>query len=65
MSRLAARFEELAKTGRKALIPFITAGDPRPDFTVPMMHAMVKAGVDVIAARNFATTDTDIQLLSL
>ena len=48
MSRLAARFEELAKTGRKALIPFITAGDPHPDFTVPLMHAMVKAGVDVI-----------------
>ncbi|MDO9104669.1 MAG: tryptophan synthase subunit alpha [Methylovulum sp.] len=48
MSRLAATFEELAKTGRKALIPFITAGDPNPDFTVPMMHAMVDAGVDVI-----------------
>jgi len=48
VSRLAARFEELAKTGRKALIPFITAGDPHPDFTVPLMHAMVKAGVDVI-----------------
>ncbi|MDD5277379.1 MAG: tryptophan synthase subunit alpha [Methylovulum sp.] len=48
MSRLAAKFEELAKTGRKALIPFITAGDPNPEFTVPMMHAMVEAGVDVI-----------------
>jgi tryptophan synthase alpha chain len=48
VSRLAARFEELAKTGRKALIPFVTAGDPHPDFTVPLMHAMVKAGVDVI-----------------
>jgi len=48
VSRLAAKFEELAKTGRKALIPFITAGDPKPDFTVPMMHAMVTAGVDVI-----------------
>ena len=48
MSRLAARFEALAQAGRKALIPFITAGDPRPDFTVPLMHAMVKAGVDVI-----------------
>jgi tryptophan synthase alpha chain len=48
MSRLAAKFEELAKTGRKALIPFITAGDPRPDFTLPMMHAMVKSGVDII-----------------
>jgi tryptophan synthase alpha chain len=48
MSRLAARFEALANAGRKALIPFITAGDPTPDFTVPLMHAMVKAGVDVI-----------------
>ncbi|MFZ9609193.1 MAG: tryptophan synthase subunit alpha [Methylococcales bacterium] len=48
MSRLAAKFEALAKTGRKALIPFVTAGDPRPDFTVPLMHAMVKAGVDII-----------------
>ncbi|MGR9014259.1 MAG: tryptophan synthase subunit alpha [Gammaproteobacteria bacterium] len=48
MSRLAATFEELSKIGRKALIPFITAGDPRPDFTLPMMHAMVDAGVDVI-----------------
>jgi tryptophan synthase alpha chain len=48
VSRLAAKFEALAKTGSKALIPFITAGDPRPDFTVPLMHAMVKAGVDII-----------------
>ena len=48
MSRLASTFEELAKTGRKALIPFITAGDPSPNFTVPLMHAMVEAGVDVI-----------------
>lgn len=48
MSRLAAKFEELSKKGRKALIPFITAGDPTPDFTVPMMHAMVKAGADII-----------------
>jgi tryptophan synthase alpha chain len=48
VSRLAAKFEELSKAGRKALIPFITAGDPQPDFTVPMMHAMVQAGVDII-----------------
>ena len=48
MSRLAAKFEALSKAGRKALIPFITAGDPKPDFTVPMMHALVKAGADVI-----------------
>ncbi len=48
MSRLAAKFEALAEAGRKALIPFITAGDPSPNFTVPMMHAMVEAGVDII-----------------
>jgi tryptophan synthase alpha chain len=48
MSRLATTFAALEKSGRKALIPFITAGDPHPDFTVPMMHAMVEAGVDVI-----------------
>lgn len=48
MSRLAATFEQLSKAGRKALIPFVTAGDPRPDFTLPLMHAMVEAGADVI-----------------
>jgi tryptophan synthase alpha chain len=48
MSRLQATFVALAQAGRKALIPFITAGDPTPDFTVPMMHAMVAAGVNVI-----------------
>ncbi len=48
MSRLAEKFAELAQSGRKALIPFITAGDPYPDFTLPMMHTMVEAGVDII-----------------
>lgn len=48
MSRLAVTFEALAKSGRKALIPFITAGDPNPAFTLPMMHAMVDAGADVL-----------------
>lgn len=48
MSRLAATFEALSKSGRKALVPFITAGDPKPDFTLPMMHAMVEAGADII-----------------
>ncbi|WP_445370645.1 tryptophan synthase subunit alpha [Methylomonas sp. HW2-6] len=48
MSRLAAKFAELKASGRKALIPFITAGDPYPEFTVPMLHEMVKAGADVI-----------------
>lgn len=48
MSRLASTFAEFKKTGHKALIPFITAGDPEPSFTVPMMHAMVEAGADII-----------------
>jgi tryptophan synthase alpha chain len=47
MSRIAATFEK-RKKGRSALIPFITAGDPHPAQTVPVMHAMVKAGADVI-----------------
>jgi tryptophan synthase alpha chain len=48
VSRLTAKFEALRKANRKALIPFITAGDPNPEFTVPAMHAMVRAGADVI-----------------
>ncbi len=48
MSRLANKFAELKTSGRKALIPFITAGDPYPEFTVPMLHEMVTAGADII-----------------
>jgi tryptophan synthase alpha chain len=48
MSRIAARFEQLRDRGRTALIPFVTAGDPAPAVTVPLMHAMVAAGVDLI-----------------
>lgn len=48
MSRIAGRFAALAKAGRKALIPFVTAGDPNPEVTVPLMHAMVEAGADLI-----------------
>lgn len=48
MSRIQQRFEKLNDAGRTALIPFITAGDPHPDVTVPMMHAMVEAGADII-----------------
>ncbi len=48
MSRLQARFDALRKVGRKALVPFITAGDPALDATVPVMHALVAAGADVI-----------------
>src|ERR1035437_7696147 len=48
MSRIQATFEQLAKNRRKALIPFVTAGDPDPGMTVPLMHALVEAGADII-----------------
>ena len=48
MSRIAQRFAALRAAKRKALIPYITAGDPQPSFTVPMMHALVRAGADII-----------------
>lgn len=48
MSRIQARFEALQRAGRKALIPYVTAGDPDPQTTVPLMHAMVEAGADII-----------------
>jgi tryptophan synthase alpha chain len=48
MSRIETRFKQLQERGRVALIPFVTAGDPNPDVTVPLMHAMVEAGADII-----------------
>ena len=48
MSRIAAVFERLASSHRAALIPFVTAGDPSPRQTVPVMHALVRGGADVI-----------------
>ncbi|HEY4081535.1 MAG TPA: tryptophan synthase subunit alpha [Burkholderiaceae bacterium] len=48
MSRIAATFAGLKAQGRKALIPFVTAGDPYPDATVDLMLAMAAAGADVI-----------------
>ena len=48
MSRIAATFAALKAQGRKALIPYVTAGDPFADATVDIMLAMAKAGADVI-----------------
>jgi tryptophan synthase alpha chain len=48
MSRIAATFTALQKAGRKALIPYVTAGFPFADITPELMHAMVEAGADVI-----------------
>jgi tryptophan synthase alpha chain len=48
MSRIAQRFEHLKEQGRKALIPYFTAGDPDPGLTVDLMHELVAAGADLI-----------------
>ena len=48
MSRIKTVFTQLEQRGRKALIPYITAGDPDPKTTVPIMHAMVAAGADIV-----------------
>ncbi len=48
MSRIAERFKVLRQEGRRALIPYITAGDPENWVTVPLMHALVKSGADVL-----------------
>jgi len=48
MSRIKACFDQLKSEGKKALIPFVTAGDPNPEVTVPLMHAMVDAGASIL-----------------
>lgn len=48
MSRIQGVFATLRRQGRKALVPFITAGDPDPQLTVPLMHALVEGGADLI-----------------
>lgn len=48
MSRIAACFAALKAQGKTALIPYITAGDPHPSITVPLMHRMVAAGANII-----------------
>lgn len=48
MSRIETVFEKLKQHKRRALIPFFTAGDPDPQLTVPLMHALVEGGADVI-----------------
>jgi len=48
MNRIDACFKRLREHKRTALVPYFTAGDPHPDTTVAMMHAMVEAGSDII-----------------
>ncbi len=48
MTRLQRRFDTLRERGRKALIPYITAGDPSPAVTPELMTTLVDAGADVV-----------------
>jgi len=48
MNRIDQCFTTLQQQQRTALIPFITAGDPDPSVTVPLMHGLVKAGANLI-----------------
>ena len=48
MSRIKSAFDRLNAEGRKALIPFVTAGDPDVALTLPLLHTLVEAGADVI-----------------
>jgi len=47
-NRIDQCFEALAAASRKALVPFITAGDPQPDWTVSIMHSLVSAGANLL-----------------
>jgi len=48
VSRIEARFRALREAGRTALVPYLTAGDPEPAVTVPLMHRLVEAGADLL-----------------
>ncbi len=48
MSRLAQTFAALKAQSKTALIPYVMTSDPSPEITLPLMHAMVAAGADII-----------------
>ena len=48
MNRIDQVFAQCRKSGRTALIPYVTSGDPAPDLTVSIMHALVAAGADIL-----------------
>lgn len=48
MNRIDKTLAELQARGKKMLSPYLTAGDPKPELTVPLMHALVAAGADVL-----------------
>jgi len=48
MSRISKVINSLESKGKKALIPYITGGDPKPEWTVSIMHSLVTAGADIL-----------------
>jgi tryptophan synthase alpha chain len=48
VSRIAGCFQQLAERGSTALIPYIVAGDPGQEVTVPLMHRLVESGADIL-----------------
>lgn len=48
MSRIKTTMDALKQSGKKALIPYITGGDPRPEWTESLMHSLVENGADII-----------------
>ena len=48
MSRIDNRFKTLKSTNSKAIVPYVTAGDPQPEYTVELMHNLVAAGADLL-----------------
>ena len=46
--RIAQQFDTLRSEGKKALVTFVTAGDPGQEFTVPAMHSLVAGGANVL-----------------
>ena len=48
MSRIRKTFDTLKISNQKALIPFVTAGDPSPEMTIKILHQLVTSGADMI-----------------
>ena len=48
MNRITSAFQRLAKENRKALVGYLTAGDPNPETSFEILRAACGAGIDVL-----------------
>lgn len=48
MNRIEKKLNQFTQSGQKLLSPYVTAGDPEPEMTVPLMHALVESGADIL-----------------